>query len=54
MSVGEIVIILAIVAFFIGAAVMGMVRPWDTADAAHHPDVLDPDGQVPPSEESPI
>lgn len=54
MSFGETIIILVIVAFFLGAAVMGMARPWDTTDPAHHPDLLDPDAPVPPSEESPI
>lgn len=54
MSAGEVIIILVIAVFFIGAALMGVARPWDTADAAHHPDVLDADGPVPPTEESPI
>lgn len=54
MGVGEIIFILIIVAFFIGAALMGVARPWDAADVAHHPDILDVDGPVPPSEESPI
>ena len=54
MSAGEIIVILIIVGFFIGAALMGVARPWDTTDPEHHPDILDPDGPVPPAEESPI
>jgi hypothetical protein len=54
MSAGEIIGVLVVIGFFIGAALMGMTRPWDTTDAAHHPDVLDADAPVPPSEESPI
>ncbi|HSX66430.1 hypothetical protein [Nocardioides sp.] len=54
MSAGEIIVILIIVGFFIGAALMGVARPWDETDAEHHPDILDADGPVPPAEESPI
>ncbi|GGO88869.1 hypothetical protein GCM10011584_16910 [Nocardioides phosphati] len=54
MSAGEMIVLLVIVAFFIGAALMGVARPWDPTDAAHHPDILDADAPVPPSEESPI
>jgi hypothetical protein len=54
MSFGEIIIIVVIAAFFVGAALMGMARPWDTTDAEHHPDLVDPDGPTPPAEESPV
>lgn len=54
MSFGEILIILIIVAFFVGAALMGMTRPWDQADPHDHPDRFDADADIPPSEESPI
>jgi hypothetical protein len=54
MSFGEILFILIILAFFIGAALMGMARPWDTADPNDRPQLIDADGDVPPEEESPI
>ncbi|WP_165872940.1 hypothetical protein [Nocardioides jejuensis] len=54
MHPGEIFTGLVILAFFIGAVLMGVSRPWDTTDAEHHPDIVDPDGPIPPSEESGI
>lgn len=54
MSFGEILMILIVLAFFAGAVVMGMSRPWDETDPEHHPDLIDPDGPTPPDEESPI
>ncbi len=50
MSFGEILMILIVLAFFAGAAVMGMARPWDDADPSEHPERVDPDADATPGD----